>query len=64
MMEQLVTIKDWGQPEYLDGAMMQYAVVIGPYLGDGGTVAFCVTLELAKIVAQALGETVIIEGPS
>jgi len=62
-MEQLVTIKDYGQPEYLDGAMMQYRVVIGPYPG-GGTVAYCSTLEIARALAHALGETVIIEGPS
>ncbi len=62
-MEPLVTIKDYGQPEYLDGAMMQYVVVIGKY-PLGHTVAFCETIEIARAVAHALSETVIIVGPS
>lgn len=62
-MEQPVTIKDYGRPEYLDGATMQYAVVIGEW-PEGHTVAYCTTLETARTIAHALSETVIIEGPS
>ena len=59
-MEQVVTIKDYGQPEYLDGAMMQYAVVVGPW-PSGNTVAYCTTIETARAIAHALSETVIID---
>ncbi len=62
-MEQLVTIKDWGRDEYLDGALMQYCVVIGKY-PYGDTVAYCATLEIALALAHGLGETVVIDGPS
>ena len=49
----LVTIKDYGRPEYLDGAMMQYSVVLGEYL-KGETIAHCETLEHARLLANAL----------
>ncbi len=60
MMEEFVTIKDYGRPEYLDGAMMQYVVVIGSY-PNGHTVAYCETIEIARTMAHALGKTVIID---
>lgn len=59
-MEDIVTIKDYGQAEYLDGACMQYVVVLGEY-PSGHTVAFCETLEVARVIAHALAETVIIQ---
>jgi len=59
-MEELVTIKDWGRLRYLDGAMMQYVVVLGKY-PSGHTVAYCDTLDVARVLANALGETVIID---
>lgn len=62
-MKQRVTIKDYGRPEYLDGAMMQYTVVIGEW-PSGNIIAYCTTIETARKIAHALGETVIIEGPS
>ena len=49
----LITIRDAGQPEYLDGAMMQYEVNIGKYL-NGETVAYCSTIEVARLLAYAL----------
>lgn len=49
----LVTIKDYGRAEYLDGAMMQYCVVIGEY-PHGETVAYCDTIEVARLLANAL----------
>ncbi len=52
-MEELVTIKDYGEPEYLDGACMQYSVHLGKY-PLGHTVAFCETLEIARLLANAL----------
>lgn len=59
-MEEIVTIKDYGQPEYLDGACMQYCVHLGKY-PLGHTVAFCETLDIARVLANALGQTVIID---
>lgn len=49
----LVTIKDYGEATYLDGAQMQYSVIIGDYQ-SGMTVAYCDSLEIARILANAL----------
>ena len=57
---ELVTIRDWGSPEYLDGAQMQYCIVIGEY-PKGETVAYCDSLEVARVIANALGNQVIIQ---
>jgi len=40
--------------------MMQYVVVLGKY-PSGHTVAYCDTLDVARVLANALGETVIID---
>lgn len=58
-MEELVTIRDYGQPEYLDGASMQYAIYLGDY-SSGECVAFCMTFDIARALANALGQTVVI----
>lgn len=52
------TITDFGQEQYLDGAMAQFAVHM-----NGDWLAFCNTLETARALANAIAETVIIEGP-
>lgn len=49
----LITIKDYGRAEYLDGAMMQYTVLIGDY-SNGTVVAYCETLEIARLLANAM----------
>lgn len=44
-------VRDDGQPEYLDGAQMQYSV----QTGDGYcTIAYCVDLECAELLADAI----------
>lgn len=50
-----VTIRDEGDPEYLDGAMMQFSVHKGKYL-QGNTVAYCDTLETARLLANAMAQ--------
>ena len=60
MEEELVTIKNWGSPQYLDGATMQYAIYLGKPPNDH-CVAFCDTLDVARVLANALGQTVIIQ---
>lgn len=52
----LVIIRDWGKPEYLDGACMQYCVKLGAYPG-GESVAYCSTLDYARLLANALTST-------
>lgn len=53
----LVTIKDYGRPEYLDGAQMQYCIMAGEY-PRGQVIAYCDDLTIARYIAQALSETV------
>lgn len=44
-----VIIHDWGKPIYLDGAEMQFAVY-----ANNECVAYCDTLALARLLANAL----------
>ncbi len=60
-----VNITDWGRPEYLDGAMMQFMVTKGEFPNDL-PLAYCINLETARALANALidhNDEVIIIGP-
>lgn len=43
-----IVVKDWGKPEYLDGAQMQYAV-----FGKKGTEAYFTNKKDAHLFAKA-----------
>ncbi len=49
-----INIHDWGREEYLDGAMMQYSVIVGGEYPNGNTVAYCKDIETARALAIAL----------
>lgn len=59
MEHDLVTIVDWQEATYLDGAQMQFCVYIGKY-PDGECIAYCDSLEVARVLANALGNQVVI----
>ena len=56
----LVTIKDYGKAEYLDGAQMQYTVRDGKYAG-GGCLAYFGERADAELFAKAKGVKVVVE---
>lgn len=55
-----VTIIDYGREEYLDGAEARFAMYEGEY-PSGDWIAFCNSLETARILANALSATVILD---
>lgn len=52
-----ITIRDYGKPEYLDGAQMRYAVVTGKCISPQSYVlAYCDDIEIARLIANGLIE--------
>lgn len=57
-----ITVKDYGRPEYLDGAQVQFMVLRGDYPA-GNVIAYVDNRDDALKIAQLFGDEVIIEGP-
>ena len=51
-----VTISDWGEPEYLDGAQMQYMVTIEAVGSVGACLAYFSDFKDAEMFARAKSE--------